>query len=149
MKKYLLLNTVRDKSGDVYYARTAPYMEGELPQECINPLNVRVIEDNTQQVIFTQLSQELEVRQLSEPTTITTTLIPKFVETPTVVDKVNVNEVSLDSLKDIKGIGEKTATLIVSNRPYLTVQELTAKVKTPLGKSWEDFNFSFQSESNV
>lgn len=147
MKKYLLLNTVRDKSGNVYYARTAPYVEGELPKECINPLNVKVIEDDTQQVIFKSSSQEQEVRQLNEPTTITTNLVPKFVDSPTVVDKINVNEVSLDSIKSLKGIGEKTATLLVSNRPYSNVQELTSKVKPPLGKSWEEFNFSFQSES--
>ena len=145
MKKYLLLNTVRDKSGNVYFARTAPYAEGELPKECINPLNVKVIEDETQQAIFKQVSQDLDIRNLTETATITTNLTPKFVEAPTVVDKVNVNEVSLDSLKDIKGIGEKTATLVVSNRPYLTVQELAAKVKPPMGKNWEEFNFSFQS----
>lgn len=145
MKKYVLLKTVRDKSGNVYYARSTPYMEGELPQEFVNPLTVKVIEDDTQQVVFKQLSEQPEVRLINEPTTITNSLIPKISETtPTVIDKLNINELPLDTLKNIKGIGEKTASLIVSNRPYLNTQELTAKVKAPLGKNWEDFNFSFQ-----
>ena len=128
----------------MFYARATPYMEGEIPQEFINPLNVKVIDDDTQAVVFKQISQDVEVRNINEPVENTTTFIPKFLNTePTVVSKLNINTMSVEEIKEIKGIGDKTAGLLATNKPYTDLVDLTNKVKPPTGKSWADFNFMF------
>jgi hypothetical protein len=144
MKKYLLLKTIRTKDGNMLYARATPYMEGEIPKEFINPLNVTIIDDETQAVVFKQTSYEPEVRQINTPTETTTTYTPKFLnDVPEVISKVDINTLTLEQAKEIKGIGEKTASLLVTNKPYKDLVELTTKVKPPTGKSWSDFNFMF------
>lgn len=147
MKKYRLLKNIITKERNLLYARQALYMEGEIPQEFINPLNVIVVEDDTQAVVSKQTNAVDETHYLTGQdgqTTLTTKFYdPNNVE---VVDKLNVNSLSLDQLKEIKGIGDKTAVQLVTNRPYTDIADLTIKVKPPTGKTWEEFNFMF-SES--
>jgi hypothetical protein len=144
MKKYLLLKTIRTKDGNMFYARATPYMEGEIPKEFINPLTVMVIDDDTQAVIFKQTSEQPEVRNINQPNETVTTFTPKFLNTePTVVSKLNINTMSVEQIKEIKGIGEKTATMLATNKPYTDIVNLTNKVKPPTGKSWAEFNFMF------
>lgn len=149
MKKYVLLRNIITKDGNLLFARTAPYMEGEIPKEFINPLNVQVINDNTQTVIYNQTSVDNTVNHLN-PTDNVTNLTPKFYdpEKLTIVQKLDINSLTLDQLKELKGIGEKTAVQLVSSRPYKDLADLTIKVKPPTGKTWEDFNFMF-SESPI
>lgn len=149
MKKYVLLRNIITKDGNLLFARTAPYMEGEIPKEFINPLNVQVINDDTQTVIYNQTSVDNTVNHLN-PTDNVTNLTPKFYdpEKLTIVQKLDINSLTLDQLKELKGIGEKTAVQLVSSRPYKDLADLTTKVKPPTGKTWEDFNFMF-SESPI
>ena len=147
MKKYVLLKNIITKDGNMLFARTAPYMEGEIPKEFINPLNVETVEDNTQAVIYKLTSVDNTVNHLN-PSGNITDLTPKFYdpEKLTIVQKVDINTLTLDQLKEIKGIGEKTAVQLITSRPYKDLADLTTKVKPPTGKTWEDFNFMF-SES--
>lgn len=149
MKKYVLLRNIITKDGNLLFARTAPYMEGEIPKEFINPLNVQVINDETQTVIYNQTSVDNTVNHLNPPDNVTN-LTPKFYdpEKLTIVQKLDINSLTLDQLKELKGIGEKTAVQLVSSRPYKDLADLTIKVKPPTGKTWEDFNFMF-SESPI
>ena len=134
----------------MFYARATPYMEGEIPKEFINPLNVIVIDDDTQAVVFKQTSHDVEVRQINEPVETTTTFTPKFFNTePTVVSKVNINSMSVEQIKEIRGIGDKTASLLATHKPYTDLVDLTTKVKPPTGKSWADFNFMFSDAPSV
>lgn len=41
--------------------------------------------------------------------------------------KININTASLDDLDSLTGIGQVTAEKIIANRPYASVEELTAK----------------------
>jgi len=149
MKKYVLLRNIITKDGNLLFARTAPYMEGEIPKEFINPLNVQVINDETQVVLYNQTSVDNTINHLNPPDNVTN-LTPKFYdpEKLTVVQKLDINSLTLDQFKELKGIGEKTAVQLVSSRPYKDLADLTIKVKPPTGKTWEDFNFMF-SESPI
>lgn len=144
MKKYVLLKNIVTKDGNLLFARTAPYMEGEIPKEFINPLNVQIINDETQTIIYNQTSVDNTVNHLNPPDNITN-LTPKFYdpEKLTVVQKLDINSLTLDQLKELKGIGEKTAVQLLGNKPYKDLADLTIKVKPPTGKTWEDFNFMF------
>jgi len=149
MKKYFLLRNIITKDGNLLFARTAPYMEGEIPKEFINPLNVQVIEDS-QAIVYTQTSIDNAVNHLNPPNDVTS-LTPKFYdpEKLTIVQKLDINTLTLDQLKELKGIGEKTAVQLVSSRPYKDLAELTTKVKPPTGKTWEDFNFMFSQPPTI
>jgi len=142
MKKYTLLKNLVTKEGNMIFARQALYMEGEIPKEFINPLNVIVVED-TQAVIHKQTNTPDETHYLTENDV--TTLTPKFYDPSKVevIDKLNINSMSLDQLKVLKGIGEKIATQLITNRPYTDLTDLTTKVKPSPGKNWEEFNFMF------
>jgi len=150
MKKYKLLNNIITKDGNMVFARQKPYEEGEIPKEFINPLNVIVIDDDTQAVVYKQTSIDNTVNHLNPPDN-TTNLAPKFYDPTklTVVQKVDINTLTLDQLKELKGIGDKTAVQLVSSRPYKDLAELTTKVKPPTGKTWEDFNFMFSQPSTI
>jgi hypothetical protein len=150
MKKYVLLKNIITKDGNMLFARTTPYMEGEIPKEFINPLNVRVVEDDTQAVVYIQTSMDSAVNHLNPPDN-TTNLTPKFYDSEklTIVQKLDINSLTLDQLKELKGIGEKTAVQLVSSRPYKDLAELSIKVKPPTGKTWEDFNFMFSQPPTI
>lgn len=143
MVKYILLETFVDRSGNLYSARSTPYEEGELPDAVAkNPLKAKKIEDN-QVAVFTSKSTETTVVNLNNSDT-TNLLVPKFLEpNPVIVDKVDINSASIEEIKAIKGIGDKTASLLFANRPYTDNSDLSIKVKPPLGKTWTDFNFMF------
>lgn len=149
MKKYVLLRNIITKDGNLLFARTAPYMEGEIPREFINPLNVQIINDETQVVLYNQTSIDNTINHLNPPNDVTN-LTPKFYdpEKLTIVQKLDINSLTLEQLKELKGIGEKTAVQLVSSRPYKDLADLIIKVKPPTGKTWEDFNFMF-SESPI
>ena len=143
MAKYILLETFVDRNGNLYNARSTPYEEGELPDSVTkNPLKTRTIQDN-QMAVFTSKSTEEKVINLNNPNT-PNVLVPKFLDpNPVIVDKVNVNVASLEDIKSIKGIGDKTASLIIAERPFTDNADLSTKVKPPLGKNWAEFNFIF------
>ena len=143
MKKYKLLKNIITKDRNMLYARQALYMEGEIPKEFINPLNVIVIEDDTQAVVSQQTNSSDETHHLTgtDVNTLTTKFYdPNKVE---VVNKLDINSMSLDQLKELKGVGEKIATQLVASKPYTDLTDLTTKVKPPTGKNWEEFNFMF------
>lgn len=142
MTKYILLETFVDRSGNLYSARSTPYEEGELPESVTkNPLKVRKIEDN-QVAVFTSKSTETTIINLNSEAP--NLLVPKFLEpNPVIIDKVDINSASIEEIKSIKGIGDKTASLLFANRPYTDNLDLSRKVKPPLGKTWADFNFMF------
>lgn len=144
MKKHILLKNILTKEGNMLFARQTPYMEGEIPQEFINPLNVVTIEDNTEVAVYKETSITNEIHHLTEPQV--TTLTPKFYDPNKleVISKLEINKMTLEQIKELKGIGEKIATQLVTNKPYSDLIDLTTKVKPPMGKSWEEFNFSFQ-----
>lgn len=143
MKKYKLLKNILTKDGNMLFARQAYYTEGEIPKEFINPLNVIVVEE-TQTVVNKQTSNLDETHYLTEPDG-KTTLTAKFYDPNTVevVNKININTLTLEQLKEIKGIGDKTAVQLITNKPYTSVTDLTTKVKPPTGKNWEEFHFMF------
>ena len=146
MTKYILLETFVDRSGNLYSARSTPYEEGELPEAVTkNPLKVKKIEDN-QVAVFTSKSTETTIVNLNSETP--NVLVPQFLEpNPVIVDKVDINSASIDQIKNIKGIGDKTASLLFANKPYTDNTDLSTKVKPPLGKTWMDFNFIFGEAS--
>jgi hypothetical protein len=143
MAKYILLETFVDRQGNLYNARSTPYEEGELPDSVTkNPLKVRKILD-TQVAVYTSKSIETNIINLNTSDT-PNVLVPKFLDpNPVIVDKVNINTASLEDIKNIKGIGEKTASLIIAERPFTDNTDLSTKVKPPLGKNWAEFNFIF------
>lgn len=149
MTKYILLETFVDRSGNLYSARSTPYEEGELPDTVAkNPLKARKIEDN-QVAVFTTKSTENTIVNLNNPDT-TELLVPKFLDpNPVIVDKVDINSATIDQIKSIKGIGDKTASLLFANKPYLDNSDLAIKVKPPLGKTWADFNFMFGDTETI
>lgn len=145
MKKYTLLKNIITKDKNILYARQAPYWEGEIPQEFINPLNVIVIEDDTQAVVYKQTNVVDKTNYLTENKD--TTLAAKFYDPNSVevINKLDINTLTLEELQKIKGIGDKTAAQLVSNKPYTSLVDLTSKVKPPLGKTWADFHFKYGS----
>lgn len=145
MKKYILLKNILTKEGNMLFARKTAYMEGEIPKEYLTPLNVISLEDDTQIAVYKETSVVDETFHLTEPQV--TTLTPKFYDPNKVeiVSKLDVNKMTLDQIKELKGIGDKIATQLVTNKPYTDLTDLTTKVKPPMGKTWEEFNFSFQS----
>jgi hypothetical protein len=147
MKKYILHKTVRDPSGNLHWARTTPYDEGDLPANIVkNPTLVTVIDVDTHVSISKSVNPVQEVRHLNPTQDNPIPLTSNFVEaTPVVVPRLDINTASLEDITSIKGIAEKTATLIVASRPYENVNELTTKVKPPLGKTWADFHFKYSS----
>lgn len=149
MKKYKLLKNILTKDGNMLFARQAYYTEGEIPKEFINPLNVIVVEE-TQTVVNKQTSVVDETHYLTGLEG-QTTLTAKFYDPNKVevVNKVNINTLTLEQLKEIKGIGDKTAVQLVTNKPYTDISDLTIKVKPPTGKTWEDFNFMFNEIPTV
>lgn len=150
MKKYTLLKNILTKDGNMLFARQAPYCEGEIPKEYINPLNVIVIEDTTQAVVYKQTSSLEETHYLTGQEG-KTTLTPKFYDPNKIeiINKLNINSLTLEELKEIKGIGDKTAVQLVTSRPYTDLIDLTTKVKPPTGKNWEEFNFMFGESSAI
>lgn len=145
MKKHLLLKNILTKEGNMLFARKTPYMEGEIPKEFLTPLNVVTLDDDTQVAVYKETSVTDETFHLTEPQI--NTLTPKFFDPNKVeiISKLEINNMSLDQIKELKGIGEKIATQLVTNKPYSDLTDLTTKVKPPMGKTWEEFNFSFQS----
>lgn len=145
MKKYILLKNILTKEGNMLFARKTAYMEGEIPKEFITPLNVISLEDDSQVAVYKETSITDDIYHLTEPQV--TTLTPKFYEPNKVeiISKLDVNNMTLEQIKELKGIGEKIATQLVTNKPYTDLTDLTTKVKPPMGKNWEEFNFSFQS----
>lgn len=145
MKKHLLLKNILTKEGNMLFARKTPYMEGEIPKEFLTPLNVVTLDDDTQVAVYKETSVTDETFHLTEPQI--NTLTPKFFDPNKVeiISKLEINTMSLDQIKELKGIGEKIATQLVTNKPYSDLTDLTTKVKPPMGKTWEEFNFSFQS----
>lgn len=148
-KQYILHKTFRDSSGNFYFARTAPYYEGELPEKITkDPTKVTVIDVETQVAVSKPINNSPEVVHLNPNLDNAPVVIDSnFVKgTPEIVSRLNVNTASLEELKNTKGIGEKTATLIISGRPYTDATELSTKVKPPFGKNWADFNFVYNTE---
>ena len=144
MKKYILLKNILTKEGNMLFASKTAYMEGEIPKEYLTPMNVVTIEDDTQVAVYKETSITDETYHLTEPQV--TTLTPRFYDPSKVeiISKLDVNRMTLEQIKELKGIGEKIATQLVTNKPYTDLTDLTTKVKPPMGKSWEEFNFSFQ-----
>lgn len=145
MKKHLLLKNILTKEGNMLFARKTPYMEGEIPKEFLTPLNVVTLDDDTQVAVYKETSVTDETFHLTESQI--NTLTPKFFDPNKVeiISKLEINNMSLDQIKELKGIGEKIATQLLTNKPYSDLTDLTTKVKPPMGKTWEEFNFSFQS----
>jgi hypothetical protein len=145
MKKHLLLKNILTKEGNMLFARKTPYMEGEIPKEFLTPLNVVTLDDDTQVAVYKETSVTDETFHLTEPQI--NTLTPKFFDPNKVeiISKLEINNMNLDQIKELKGIGEKIATQLLTNKPYSDLTDLTTKVKPPMGKTWEEFNFSFQS----
>lgn len=145
MKKYILLKNILTKEGNMLFARKTAYMEGEIPKEFLTPLNVVSLDDDTQVAVYKETSVTDETFHLTEPqiNTLTTKFFdPNKVE---IISKLEINNMSLDQIKELKGIGDKIATQLVTNKPYSDLTDLTTKVKPPMGKTWEEFNFSFIS----
>jgi hypothetical protein len=147
MKKYILHKTVRDPSGNLHWARTTPYDEGDLPAKVVkDPTLVTVIDVETHVAVSKSVNPEQEVRHLNPTQDSPTPLVSSFVEpTPTIISRLDINTASLEDIKNIKGIAEKTATLIIASRPYESMADLNTKVKPPLGKTWADFHFKYGS----
>jgi len=147
MRQYILHKTFRDRTGNFYWARTAPYPEGELPENITkDPTKVSIIETDTHVAESVLITPVQEIRNLTPAAEHLIPLTPQFVEaTPVITTKIDVNTASIEDIKNVKGIAEKTATLIVSNRPYESMADLTTRVKPPLGKTWSDFPFKYGS----
>lgn len=45
----------------------------------------------------------------------------------TIEEKININKATLEELKELQGVGEEKAQMIIANRPYKNIHELLDK----------------------
>lgn len=55
------------------------------------------------------------------------------------IDKININNCSFEALDTLRGIGEKKANLIISNRPYKDIYELRKVIGDTTFNNIKDF----------
>lgn len=146
MSKYILKKMFVDGDRNVYFPRTEPYDEHELPEKCRTNSEYCTEVGGSKAIIIENIPQQVEetkeIKLVEYSKTKETNMTPK-IQKIAEVEKININTAPAEKIMDIKGIAEKLATKIVESREkdgiYTSIEDLNSRVPVSFGGNWEKY----------